>query len=145
MAILAQRFHELGDESSAHDMLRRLQERALKNADELLWLADLHRRMGDDAAADAIELELLRSRRLHVERIPEAITRLKASLGAQEAFREAEGAAAYTLHPDLLVLLCELSEETSQPERLAHWMEIQGRATEVLEKFKQDKKASVRK
>ena len=90
LAIVAQRFHELGDDSSANQILSRLKQLKLHDANELLWLADLHRRMGDSATADTIELKLLRLRRLHVERIPDAIARLRVLSGTEVAFREGE-------------------------------------------------------
>lgn len=136
LALLTQRLHEANLPELASNLLVMAAARANNNANNLLWTADLHRRMGDSSSADKIELRLLQTRRLHVERIPEAITRLQTSTDSTTAFLAAETAATYTLHPKLLTLLCTLATQTSQPNRLTHWQSIQTQCEAALKALK---------
>ena len=139
LAVLTQRLHERGQQDAAQEMLQRLVDRESSSATELLWLADLQRRMGDDKEADRVELELLRAQRLNVERVPEVVARLRQANGAAEAFREAELAATYTLHPDLLGQLAKLAEELAHGERVTHWKTVAVEAAAALKKLKPKK------
>jgi len=120
-ALLALRLHEAGAPAEATTLLDEAEQAAAGDPSSLLWVADVARRTGRSERADRIEERLLAERRLHVERVPDAIRRVRARDGAAAALAAGERAAEYTLHPGLLALLQETARAADRPGRARHW------------------------
>lgn len=141
VGLLAKRTVDAGRTDDARKLLARVEELAAGNPSRLLWAADLLRKLDDEPAADAIERQLLRERRLHVQRVPEVVARVRESEGAAEALALGEVAARYTLHEDLLDHLREAAETVGDAERTQHWTEMKSEmeaAKEALEEKRND-------
>lgn len=69
-----------------------------------LWLADLHRLLGQEEQAAAIERELLRHDLLPLPRVPAALQRVAAGEGQLQADAIAYRIASYSNHPVVLPL-----------------------------------------
>jgi hypothetical protein len=104
LAVLAVRLHRLGATEPARETLEDLAARAGDEPAILLYVADVARILGDEARAREIEMRLLRTGRLHVERVPEVLARLAES-DPPGALALGEEVLAWTHHPELLTLL----------------------------------------
>ncbi|MBK6940804.1 MAG: hypothetical protein IPH13_11485 [Planctomycetes bacterium] len=113
-ALVAVRAFDCGEA----DLARRLVDRvdALARGSERLLVADLRRKLGDEASALAIEDELFAAQALYVERVPELIDRVRATEDAAAAYRKAEEALAWTAHPGLIDRLIDLAKELGRTD-----------------------------
>ena len=99
----------LGKWCAGHDLRPRAEE-LLKTAETLstgmltgrLWVADLHRLLGGNDRANAIELELLRHDLLPVSRVPGALAAVAGNESQDRADAIAYQVAAYSNHPQVL-------------------------------------------
>jgi len=101
---------------------RNLKERVsalIKRADKMsagmltgkLWVADLHRLLGNEDEARQIELELLSHDLLPMPRVPAALEVLAASKGRAQADAVAFRVAGYSNHPKVLPLALRYARE----------------------------------
>ncbi|MFQ5504716.1 MAG: hypothetical protein ACE5F1_07975, partial [Planctomycetota bacterium] len=93
-------------------------------AKDLLWVADVARAIGKTELADGLERRLFDEGRLHVERVPELVSRVIDREGPQAGLALAEQATSLTLHPDLLVQLGVVSMRAGQLDRAARWLGV---------------------
>lgn len=140
LALFALRSHQSGATEEADRLLAQLEELGKNAIGRVLWVADLLREFGHEERADALELKLLTEQRLHIERIPEVVARVRKE-DPKAALELAEQAAKYTLHPDLTQHLIELTTELDQPERHQHWVQTQADAEAAVEALKEKKDA----
>ena len=141
VGMMTLRMQEAERIDEARELLERLRKLAKDNSSRLLWTVDLSRKLGDDASANAIERQLLAERRLHVQRVPEVVARVRQSEGPEKALALGEVAALYTLHEDLLDHLHEAAKAVGDAERAQHWAEMKTEAEEAkaaLEEKKDD-------
>ncbi|MAG57188.1 MAG: hypothetical protein CMJ83_12920 [Planctomycetes bacterium] len=121
LAILSVRLYESGRKEEAAKVFERVTRLAGKNADNLLLVADVARRIGNPEHGDDLERGLLDQARLHPERVPEVVARIYEREGAVAALAAGEKAAIGTPHPDLLDTLIRASRDVLDPARAAHW------------------------
>ena len=76
-----------------------------------LWIADLHRLLGQEEQATAIECELLRHDLLPMSRAPAAIKATAAKEGQARADAIAYRVASYSNHPEVLPLALRHARE----------------------------------
>ncbi len=124
--MVALRYHELGKSDQALALYERIRELAKNSASNLLWVADLARTLERPDDAHDIELALLKEHRLHVERIPEVIARVRQSQGAREAMVLADSIVEIVPHVDLLKELTEAAEELKDEPSVARYKKLQG-------------------
>jgi hypothetical protein len=126
-ALVAVRALECGEA----DLARRCVDRvdAIAHGSERLLVADLRRKLGDEATAVAIENELFAAQALHVERVPELIDRVRATEDAAAAYRKAEEALAWTAHPALVDRLIGLAKELGRTEDVSKFEAIRDAQT----------------
>ncbi|MFN0058588.1 MAG: tetratricopeptide repeat protein [Planctomycetota bacterium] len=120
-SLVAARLAELGQHERARNILSALEPFARGHANRELWLADLTRRVGDNAAADALELRQFAERRLHSGRIPVLIERVRAAEGEVAALALAEPATEWTLDEELMEQIIAMNETLGRTERAAEW------------------------
>lgn len=118
-ALVAVRAFDCGEADLARGLVDRVD--ALARGSERLLVADLRRKLGDEATAVAIEDELFAAQALDVERVPELVDRVRATEDAAAAYRKAEEALAYTAHPGLVDRLIGLAKELGRTEDVARY------------------------
>lgn len=121
LAVLTVRLHENGAPRKAAALIDQVRELAGDKPSDLLWVADVARRIGKIDLGDDIERRLLDEGRLHPERVPEVVARILESEGAVAALAAGEKATAGTLHPDLLRTLVRASWALGDVARAAYW------------------------
>lgn len=84
-----------------------------------LWVADLHRQLGDEEAAVDIERELLRLELLPVARVPAVLKVVAADEGQDQADTIAYRASAYSNHPELLPMALRHAQNAGLKEEAA--------------------------
>jgi tetratricopeptide (TPR) repeat protein len=139
LSVLAMRLHEVGNEQAAGTAFEQAQELAQSGVSQLLWVIDIARLIGRTDYADATELQLLNEGRLHIERVPEVVSRIKKTEGPEAALALGEKAAEYTLHPDLLDLLASCAEEAGKPDRAQHWKTVKQAAEKAIVALEEEK------
>ena len=121
VGIAVLRLRQLGANDAAAECVRALADLPHRTRALDLLLADLHRALGQEAQANALEDALLADRRLPPVRVHEVVSRVRRSQGDAAAFALAEQAADWTLHPKLLDQLVELSDALQKPDRKSAW------------------------
>ena len=142
LALCAIRLHESGEVDSAAHWLSVVEEGVGTSANQALWLADLHRKFGEEAPATAIERRLLEEGRLHLGRLAEVVERVRESEGAERALSLAEPVGAYVLETEFLDAIIESAGAAENPARVARWTELRGAAEAAREELeKRDREA----
>ena len=83
----------------------------------------MHKQLGNDERAFAIEAKMLKARSLNINLITPHLEAL-ALEDPEQALAAAEKAATYTLEPKLLEFLIEASKAAGKSDRVTHWQEI---------------------
>lgn len=120
LARLAARCVENGLPHRARELLERLRAIVQTPADRL-YVADVLRLLGDDAAATEIESELLAQRSLHAGRAVEVVDRIAARDGLAAALAAGLRFAEYSTPRRLVVRLEELARELGDRESAERW------------------------
>ena len=111
LALLTIRLQESGLSEQASAMLNAMTTHAGPSPDNQLIVADVHRFMGNDTAANAIELKLLEQGQLNVERIPDLVVHTITSEGPAQGLALGERASKLTLHPRMLSALIDAADK----------------------------------
>lgn len=134
LAVLSLRLHEAGDAARASALRTQVGELAEDDPGARLWCADLARRLGDTAAADAAEVALLDEGKLASQRLADVLRRIAANEGSAAALRRGDALYRRTAQPDFLAAMVEIAE--GDPEAHATWTdraEEERSAREALE------------
>lgn len=137
LTLFALRARDANDTETATRLLEKVTELGQKDFGRVLWVVDLLREFGENERADRLELELLEQGRLHIERIPEVIARVRED-DITGAITLAEKAAEHTLHPELTQALVEMYESVDQETRATHWRETREEAEAALAQLRED-------
>lgn len=122
--------HKLDDRAAA--LLRRADEMSEGMLSGRLWVADLHRLLGDDAVAEQIELQLLGLDLLPFPRVPAAIDALALKAGQGAADAAAFRVARYSNHRDILLRALRYARDQEMKQE---YLDLAERLREVSTRF----------
>ena len=144
MVVIAHRLRLL----DAHDVAAAVLDDARQLSDDepghLHWIADAARLVGDDAAADEIERELLDRGELNAERIPEVIGRELEDAGPRAALALGRPILEYCRHPDLIALLARAAEDLGDDAESTRLRALGIEAAEAADNLERRREAAKR-
>lgn len=124
IGVAASRLAERSGAEALDAALAGIEAFVAREPEALLWVLDGVVRAGRTELALAIESAYAEARLLRVDRVVDAVRRVRDVRGPEAALAVAERFASYTLREDVLDVLDELCVATANTERAAHWSEV---------------------